>query len=349
VPRTIVTAMDARSIDELLRDADELLAQQRFADAARAYDRAHSLDPDGGYAVAALWGAGDAYDRVPDHQRALLRYRELEKRGGDDKRVRQARVRATRLLVFLGRFAEAGPLADRAMSGIEELGVYDRIAVLSAKALSLIEGSDDNGALYHVEKARNIVEANRLDAAGRLSRDLAQLFFALGEVRRVRAERITFEPMTADFPLRLEARCQLLLDAQSAYSDSMRAYDARWSAMAGFRVAELYQNLHRDLLAVRSPSSAETERQRQLFEGAVRLRYAILLTKARVMAEHTLAMAERAGEKSEWVTRTRKTLELIEERKREEEEALAALPYARADYEAYFQQMEQAAKRRTAK
>ena len=120
----------------------------------------------------------------------------------------------------------------------------------------------------------------------------------------------------------------------------MRAYDAHWSAMAGYRTAELYQRLHRDLLAVKPPPSADTERKRQLFEGAVRTRYAVLLTKAKGMAQHTLAMAERTGESSEWVERTRQALKSIDQGITDEEAALAKLPYTKADFEAYFAQMD---------
>jgi len=103
-------------------------------------------------------------------------------------------------------------------------------------------------------------------------------------------ERIRFAPVPSDFAAVLEQRCQLLLDAQSAYSDAMRAYDAHWSAMAGFRVGELYQKLHEELMQVPAPKSADSAGKRQLFEGAMRLRYSILLDKAKAMMDHTVAM-----------------------------------------------------------
>jgi hypothetical protein len=243
----------------------------------------------------------------------------------------------------LGRFAPAGLYAERLLKKPEQLSDLDRIAVFSARALSLLERGEDQQASYFIEKGRDIIDAKQLDAAGRVARDLAQLYYALGEYRRARAERVVFQPMPPNFGAVLEERCQLLLDAQSAYSDSMRAYDAHWSAMAGFRIVELYQKLHRDLLAVQPPPNADTERKRQLFEGAVRTRYAILLTKAKAMAEHTLTMAERTGEHSDWVERTRQALKSIDERIAEEEAALAKLPYTRADFEAYLAQMEAAA------
>jgi tetratricopeptide (TPR) repeat protein len=343
VPRTVVTATDARSVTELLRQAAALAAAERWGEAATAYDRLYRLDPEGSAGDDALWGAADAHDRAGNLEPALARYELFAQRAPDSPRARQAHVRAARLLVFGGHYAQAGVHAEVALKHTDELSDFERIAVYSARALALVESGEDKQAQYFVEKARDIVDARQFDAAGRLPRDLAQLYYALGETRRVQAERVLFEPMPPNFGVVLEQRCQLLLDAQSAYSDTMRAYDAHWSAMAGFRVVELYENLHRDLMVVKPPPSADTERKRQLFEGAVRTRYAILLTKAKGMAEHTLAMAERTHEQSEWVQKTRQALRGIEQAIQDEETALAKLPYTKADFEAYFAQQEAAA------
>jgi len=344
VPRTVVTPEGASSVPELLEEAAVFAKQERWKEAGHAYARIYRLDPEGESASAALSGAGDAYDRANELEAALKHYELHASLEAGTARGRGSLVRATRILVFLGRFRQGGLIADRLLIKLDELTPFERIAVLSAKALALLERGDDTHASNFIEKGRDVVESNRLDAAGRVPRDLAQLYYALGESRRLRAERIVFVPMPPSFGYVLEARCQLLLDAQSAYSDSMRAYDAHWSAMAGFRVAELYQRLHQDLLAVKTPPSADTERKRQLFEGAVRLRYSVLLNKARGMAEHTLAMAQRTGEHSDWVERTRKALNGIEKSIAEEQAALARLPYKREDFEAYFAEMEAAAK-----
>ncbi len=344
VPRTVVTPTDASSIPELLKDAEALAAAERWRESAAAYERAYRIEPDGAAGDTALWGAADAHDRAGELELALSRYELFAQRQPSTARGREALVRATRVLVFLGRFSAAGVYAERLLKKPEELSDFERIAVMSARALSLIERGEEQQASYFIEKARNVVESRQLDAAGRVPRDLAQLYYALGELRRVKAERVVFQPMPPNFGAVLEARCQLLLDAQSAYSDSMRAYDAHWSAMAGYRIAELYQKLHQDLLAVRPPPSADTERKQQLFEGAVRTRYAILLSKAKGMAEHTLAMAERTKEHSEWVERTRQALKSIDEAIRDEEAALAKLPYSKQDFDAYFAQMEAASK-----
>jgi hypothetical protein len=114
----------------------------------------------------------------------------------------------------------------------------------------------------------------------------------------------------------------------------MRAYDAHWSAMAGFRVGELYQRLHADLMAVTPPKTADTERRRQLFEGAMRLRYAILLDKAKAMMDHTLLMASRTGEQSSWVERSVAARDAIARAMDAEKIALSRLPYTREQLQA---------------
>jgi hypothetical protein len=64
VPRTVITPQGGSSVPELLRDAATLAEQQRWAEAAVAYDRVYKLDAEGATADEALWGAGNAYDHV---------------------------------------------------------------------------------------------------------------------------------------------------------------------------------------------------------------------------------------------------------------------------------------------
>jgi hypothetical protein len=150
------------------------------------------------------------------------------------------------------------------------------------------------------------------------------------EARRRRAEAVRLSSDVVEFAARLEQRCQLLLAAQSAYSDTMRAHDAHWSTIAGYRVGELYERLHAELVAIPLPRDG-TERERQLFEGAMRLRYSVLLDKASSMLEHTLAMAQRTGEDSAWVQRTEQSRRALQRAMADERQALDRLPFTRAD------------------
>lgn len=332
--RTVVTPEGAASIPELFEAAQELARRSEFARAAREFDRVEQLDPTGGLADDALFEAGNAYDHAADFETAAARYEQLARRFPESPLASTALVRATRLLVHLERWERAGAVADVVLGSGRALGPFERVITYAASALARLERGDEQGAASFIEKGRAVVDEHQLDAAGRIARELAALYYALGELRRMRADRITFDPTPADFADALERRCQLLLDAQSAYSDVMRAYDAHWSMMAGFRVGELYHRLHADLMRVQPPPSADTQEKRDLFEGAMRLRYSILLEKALGMVEHTLAMVERTGERSGWSARLVEAKAEIAAAMARERAALDRLPYSRATLEA---------------
>ena len=66
----------------------------------------------------------------------------------------------------------------------------------------------------------------------------------------------------------------------------------------------------------------------------MRLRYSILLDKAKAMLDHTLTMAERTGEQSPWVLKSRQARDAIAQAMEEERQALARLPYTKAQLQA---------------
>jgi tetratricopeptide (TPR) repeat protein len=329
VPRTIVGPNAVTDIPEIYQQATRAGQAHAYGEAARGFERAYSLDPDGPLAPSALFESAEMLDVDGEREPALARYEQLVRRFPQHELARVAAIRALRLLTFLERYQRAGELARWVLENYATLPAIDRIVALSARALERVAADDSERAEYFIEKGREIVEGERLDAMGRLPSELAELYYALGEAKRLRAEKIRFVPTPENFAAVLEQRCQLLLDAQSGYSDAMRAYDAHWSAMAGFRVGELYQRLHADLMAVTPPKSADTERRRQLFEGAMRLRYAILLDKAKAMMDHTLLMASRTGERSSWVERSVAARDAIARAMDDEKIALSRLPYTR--------------------
>jgi tetratricopeptide (TPR) repeat protein len=333
LPRTVITPTDASSVDELYAHARADFAESRFADAAREFDRLVELDPEGSFAKEAWLHGGAAHDELGDLEGAATRYQEVARRFPDDPMAREALIRAVRVLTYLEKWTAAGLAADALLAKVRDLGPIERVVAYGGKALALVFSTEPDSASYFIEKGRDVVDTERLDAAGTLPRDLAELYFALGELRRIRGERIKFDPVPPKFADVLETRCQLLLDAQSAYSDTMRAYDAHWSAMAGFRVGELYQKLHAELMRVPTPAAASTPAKAQLFEGAMRLRYATLLRKGLAMMDHTLSLSDRTGERSDWIIRAREAKSAIEASIKDEEAALARLPYSRADLE----------------
>jgi hypothetical protein len=241
-----------------------------------------------------------------------------------------ATLRAVRLRGFLDDWQRAGDLALQLLAESADWTPSQLVALHSAVAMARLRRQDLDSAEYHLGKGRGYAERAGLDRLEVIPRDLAQLYFALGEMRRLRGAELVFVPLPPDFAAQFERRAQWLLDAQGAYLDVMRARDAHWSAMAGFRIGELYQELHRDVLRAPRPPGIPDERS-AVFQAALKLRYLVLLEKGLGMYERTLALAGRTGEESTWVARAAEQKEQLEATLRRERAAIDAAPYTEQD------------------
>jgi hypothetical protein len=280
-----------------------------------------------------------AHEAEGDWAGAAQRFDDIGRRFPESALAPEAWLRCMRLQLYTENWQAAGELARGYLERYPHAGPRAQIVADAAQALALLAANQQERAEYFIAKGLALADRYGLDRAGRIPRDLAELYFALGEARRQRADAAQLEPDARHFSASLERRCQLLLEAQSAYSDSMRAYDAHWSTMAGYRVGELYQRLHAELMQIPAPRAA-TPRQQRLFEGAMRLRYTVLLRKASNMLDHTLAMARRTGEDSEWVRRAEESKSAIAQALADEQSALDRLPFTAADLQRALDDLE---------
>jgi len=315
--------------DELVKEferAKSLLLAGEHGEAAKAFDKLVRLSPDGVVAPPSLYNAAVAYEALGEREEAAARHRELLRRFPGHALERSSLFRLGRSLAYLERWSELVTVADRLLAR-EDLATLEVIEARASRALGLVEQDRVDDAYREISVARDLVERERLGEAGKPPIELAALWFAVGEVRRKRSEVIVFSPMPPDFAAVLEKRCQGLLDAQAAYTEAMRSLDAHWSAMAGFRVGQLYQDLHRDVMRAETPRAADTLRKKQLFEGAMRLRYRVLLEKGLAMMDGTVRLGERTGEASAWIERAREAKRALEGSLADEKAALAKLPF----------------------
>jgi hypothetical protein len=326
VPPTIVTPKDDEPPAQKFERARALLVEGKGAEAAPLFDQLAGDESAGPIVPLASFNAGVAWEQAGDREAALSRFRATAERHPAGDVGKWAAIRAARLHAYLEQWSQLSALSDLLLSRTDLTDV-EKLEAYGAKALAIVEAGDADAAEKFIAKGRDIIDALRLGEGGKLPLEVAQIHFALGEVRRVRGEAIVFVPVPPNFADALERRCQLLLDAQSAYSDAMRSYDAHWAAMSGFRVGELYQRLHRDVMSIPPPRTAATTADKRLFEGAMRLRYRVLLEKGLKMMEHTVMIGERTGEASAWIDRARAAKREIELALNEQKERIAKLPY----------------------
>lgn len=338
VDRLVVTSSESLSAHELLQRGKNALVRGDAPAAARDLDLVVEQDPRGPWSEEALFVGARAHEEQGDHLGAAKRFERVALEFPQGDSTRDAYIRAIRVYVFLEQWDTAGRLSHMFVEKHAERLPREEVVVQSAMALAELARAGDtlearSNARVPLTRARSVIDRYQLDSAGNIPRDLAQVYFAKGELLRLEGESVGFDPLPPDFADQFERRAQLLLDAQSAYSDVMRAYDAHWTAMAGFRVGELYQRLHHDVMSAPRPAGADTERRKVAFEAALRLRYSVLLKKGLNMMEHTLAMAERTGESSAWVVRARQARDDIKAAYATEQAAVDASPYSKEDLE----------------
>jgi hypothetical protein len=141
----------------------------------------------------------------------------------------------------------------------------------------------------------------------------------------------------------MDARCGLLLSAQNAYADAIRSVDPHWAEMSGYRVGDMYRQLHHDLMAIPPSAKAKTQSDRQLHFGIMHLRYRVLLEKGVEMMNRTLALAEKTADTSAWLKRTEDAKGEMERALVDEKAQLAALPFTEELLQRTLELMEQKA------
>ena len=296
---------------ELFDKGKQLLVQEKFAEAATHFDLVLKGDPEPRLAAMALMQGGLSREGSGDREGALARYQALLDQHPQDDLVKPAMIRRGRVLIRLEKWSELAAASEQLLAR-SDLTVSEQIEALGGKALGLVEGGNGEAASLQAERARTLMEKHHIGEAGRIPHEAALVFFTLGVVRRVKSEAVIFDPPSTPFAEAFEARAAGLLEAQSAYTDAMRTTDPFWATWAGYRVGQLYQQLHRDVMRVKAPEKLSEEKERRLYEGAVQLRYRILLQKGLKMMQSTVKMNERVGETNAWGQRAKEAMEQLE-------------------------------------
>lgn len=334
VPTTIVRPDSTESIVELFERARVAESSGDLPLAEGLYRQVIEFDMNGDYRKEASFLLGALFDRVGNVVQAIQFYdqfvREVRSAGGD-QRLALAQVRLVRLLTFTEDYARAAAVADGV--AIADRSPLEQVALHAARALGWLERGEPVQAEQEVFRGRAVLARSGLEPLYDVPLDVAALEYARGEIHRLRAESVSFVPLPQNFSEELERRCQQILIAQAAYSEVMRAKSAHYSAMAGVRVGELYTSLHHALMNMERPAPVDNPERAALFEGALRLRYAVLLRKATAMMQSTVGMIERTKEGEGWGGRAREALREIAAAEEREAEILASLPYSRAELE----------------
>ena len=331
VPAAIVTADDITTEAELAARGERALLEQRWRDAADAYRLLVAADPPGPHAAEYMFALGLALEGLEPRAGARDVYLELARRFPAGPKARAALVRSATLDAYLEDWTALAGIGD-ALLARPDLEDLDRIVGLGARGLAHVEeGQLDAPTASDIYDGLDLSDRFHYGERDVLPVAVAQLRFALGELRRGRSERIQFDPLPPDYLDKLDERCAGLLEAQAAYSQAVRSVDPHWAAMSGYRVGAMYRNLHRDLMAIPPAPASKTERQKQIFFAFMHVRYRILLEKGLRELDQTVALGERTSDSSPWIRRAREAQAEMQTALADEKAQIDKMPFTEAE------------------
>jgi tetratricopeptide (TPR) repeat protein len=330
MPTAIVTPDEVTTEAELAARGERALMEQRWQDAVNAYATLVAADPSGPHAAERMFDLGLAYEGLQERPKARDVFLEVAERFPEGPRARGALVRAASLDAFLEDWPSLAKIGD-ALLARTDIDDVDRLVGLGARGLARVESDDDKAGSADVHEGLDLADQLHYGARDVLPVAIAQLRFALGELRRIRSERIRFDPLPPDYLAKLDERCVGLLEAQQAYSLAVRSIDPHWAAMSGYRVGEMYRALHRDLMEIPPPASSKTPKQKAIFFAFMHIRFRILLEKGLREMEQTVALGERTSDSSSWVTRAESAVAEMRTSLEDEKAQIEKMPFTEAE------------------
>ncbi|HUU03524.1 MAG TPA: hypothetical protein VM425_18960 [Myxococcota bacterium] len=275
------------------------------------YDRIISEFPESRYLSAAAFDSGRCYEDLGNNAVAVERYALITAKLAASKDWVDAAFRQSACLDRLSRYRESAGLLARLLDR-RELATSDRIDAMVLRGEALVELGELNSAESAFHGALRIFKQRAhdeyLDPA-----PAARTEFRLARLAEQRFDhaplRLPEEQMQTD----LEAKAELLLDAQAGYLRTIRYGDPEWASAAGFRIGTLYLHLH--LAMEQAPSPADlSEEEIAVYKEMLKRKTAVLLRKALKVFEMMMELAERTRSDNEWTRAAREEMKRVEAR-----------------------------------
>lgn len=275
--------------------------------AARDFDALWQGFPRSPKMPAALWNAGLADERLGQAAPALERFEKSIQLEDEP----EAQLHAALAEHALGRLDDAARRLA-ALARRPSLSPLVRGEALLQEGVCRVEQGQRPEGEQLLRAALDVWEKDA--AAEAVDPALpAQAEYWLGEAYRGAFAARRLDPAAMDGRAlgdALEDKAQLLLSAQGHYLRSIRRGDGEWATASGYRIGELYEAFHDELLAAPLPPGLDAHEQ-ALYRSELRARVKNLVEKAIRIYEETLAAAQRTGARNGYVEKTAAALQRL--------------------------------------
>lgn len=306
-------AIDALDAPSLFADGGQAIDEDRFADAARSYDRLVTLFPTSAYVPPALLNAALSYEGLGRYADAIARYRRLLDEHGETKERRAALIGVAACYAETNRWPASIEVLEQALQRTD-LSLNERVEAMARRALALFEIGDVKTAEAGFRQTVAYHQANQEQERLESRYFLGLSRFYIGHIahRRFREAPLRTTQLKQD----LEAKAQAFVATQALYVDSIKVQNAAWATASGYHIGSLYREMYDAVLSAPLPPELgqpplATEK-RLAYIGLVKDEMRVLLEKAKSILEDNVVMAERVGVRNGWVDRSGEQLAQIE-------------------------------------
>ena len=311
-----LTGLEGYDAAQLLQLGSEQFQAGEYARAVKVYDKLVAEFPASEHVPLALYNAGLSHEKLDDYAAAAAAYQQIIDEHAEVKdTLRDAHFRKAFAMGKLERWVE---VADTfwAARQLDNLTVMDELEARVGQGVGMFMQGDYATAEHEFRAALNFHREKEAGEFLPAEYWVGQARFYLGEIYAREMEALTLTAPTADpngdwvamMGKELEKKCELLLRAQNNFIRTIRVGHHGWATAAGYRIGSLYEKLHDDLMSVPVPPDL-TEEQQGIYRDEVKERVRVLVMKAVKVYQMSLEMADRIGQKNEWVTKTSESLE----------------------------------------
>ena len=309
-----LTGLDGYDADQLLELGNQMHASEDYGNAIKVFDRLIKAFPKSEQVPSALYNSGLSLERLKKFEEALARFKQVVEKHRDSTSFKDAYFRVSLMLAKLKRWEEVANnfWAIRHLDGLTPM---DELEARVGMGVGMFMQKDYATAEREFLHALSFYKKHSKLEYMPAEYYVGQSRFYLGEIYAREFEGMKLSPPKADeeswvemMGKELEEKCDMLLRAQNNFIRTIRVGHTGWATAAGFRIGSLYQKMYEDLMNLPVPPSLDEEAQ-GMYTKELRKRVSILVMKAIQIYERSLQMAQRVGEKNEWVDKTHESLE----------------------------------------
>lgn len=312
-----LTGLDGYDAETLFEVGGEAFRTEAYDRAVKVYEKLWMEFPDAELVPKARYNAGLAFEKLEEWPRAAECFAVVVESGASGSKThRDAHFNLARAYGKLRNWEGVADVFWAARQLEPALGPMDEIEARVGTGVGLFMQSDYATAERELLHALRYYEDHEQKAYLPAKYFVGQARFYLGEIaaRAFEAAELSAPESLSDQAWQtkigeaLENKCELLLRAQGNLIRAIRVGHRGWATAAGFRIGSLYERLFDELMEVPVPPELDDE-VAEVYREELRARVSVLVKKAIRIYESNREMAERIGERNEWVEKTSLALE----------------------------------------